>query len=77
MTMKNVKNNLVGHALIWAAMMISISLITKGSEKSFHILLIMIAGWCATHMLVTGSKAFWRAECEAIRGLMISSKSRE
>lgn len=77
MTVKNTKSKLTGHALIWAAMMIAISLILQNSEKSFHVFLIMIAGWYATQTMIMSSKAIWRAECDAYREMMGASKPKE
>ena len=62
--------NLVGIALVWAAMMIAVSLVVKDAEKSQALITLMIAGWIATGGLSGSSSAFYKAECSMFRRMI-------
>jgi len=70
--MKNQKKTkpLIGNAIIWAAMMIAVGLLTKGNENSQFLIVLMIAGWFATQSLIVGPKALMAAECALFRRLV-------
>ena len=42
----------VGNALIWASVMLASSWVTKGSEGSQELVMIMIVGWFMSSLLV-------------------------
>ena len=67
--MKNQKNGkiLIGNAIIWAAMMIAVSLLTKGNENSQFISLLMILGWFSTQSLMVSPKEAAAADCATLR----------
>lgn len=58
---------LIGNAIIWAAMMIAVSLLTKGSENSQLINLLMILGWFSTQSLMVSPKEAVAADCAVLR----------
>ena len=67
--MSNQKNGkiLIGNAIIWAAVMIAVSLLTKGHENSQFISLLMILGWFSTQSLMLSPKKALAAECAMLR----------
>lgn len=69
--MNNQKNGklLIGNAIIWAAIMIAVSLLTKGNENSQFINLLMIVGWFSTQSLMVSPKEAMAADCAIIRRL--------
>jgi len=65
MTDRKTSKKLIANAVIWAAMMIAVSHLTKGSENSQFIVMLMIMGWFGTQNLISPSNA--TAECAALR----------
>lgn len=45
-------SHLIANALIWAAMIIAMTLLTKSEDNSSMIVLLMIAGWMATQNII-------------------------
>ena len=66
----NMGKKLVGNAIIWAAVMIAVSLLTKGNENSQFINLLMILGWFSTQSMIQSPKAAMAAECAMLRRLL-------
>jgi len=62
--------NLVGIAIVWATMMIAVSLIVKDAEKIQALILLMVAGWIATGGFTGTSSAFYKAECRMFRRMI-------
>jgi len=62
--------NLVGIAIVWAAMMIAVSIVVKDAEKIQALILLMVAGWIATGGFTGSSSAFYKAECRMFRRLI-------
>lgn len=53
---KKVKKNAaigVGNAVIWASVMLASAWVTKGSEGSQDLLMILIVGWLMSSFLIT------------------------
>lgn len=42
----------VGNAVIWASVMLASSLVTKGTEGSQDLVMIMIVGWFMSSLLI-------------------------
>jgi hypothetical protein len=42
----------VGNAIIWASVMLASSLVVRGSEGSPDLVMIMVAGWFASSLLL-------------------------
>ncbi len=52
MIKKNAINNKVANALIWASMMIALSLLMMDSKNGGMMLLLMVGGWLASNKLM-------------------------
>ena len=46
----------VGNAIIWAAVMLASAMVTRGSEGAGDLLLILMAGWFASSVLLLKRK---------------------
>ena len=46
----------VGNAVVWAAVMLASAIVTRGTEASGDLLIILIAGWFASSTLFVGKK---------------------
>lgn len=46
----------VGNAIIWAAVMLASAMVTRGTEASGDLLIVLIAGWFASSLLFVGKK---------------------
>jgi len=75
-THKNAKL-LIGNAVIWAALMIAISLLVKGNENSQFINLLMILGWFSAQSLIVSPKEAAAADCAMIRRLFGRGENKE
>lgn len=60
------KNPII-NALVWAGLMIAVSLMTKDHENSSAILLMMIGGWIATGGLSSETR---KAECAMFKRML-------
>jgi hypothetical protein len=49
--LKNKSAAPVGNAIIWASVMLASAMVTKGSEGSGDLVMIMVAGWFASSLL--------------------------
>lgn len=74
MSAKLLKKIMISNAILWAAAMLSISYVLKGSEQSSNVLMLLIFLSTASIIGLGGFRNSAKAECEFIKSKFKSAK---
>ncbi|MDJ0653313.1 MAG: hypothetical protein QNJ40_04090 [Xanthomonadales bacterium] len=61
------KNKIIGNAVLWASLMIASALLVGDSDNAPALLMLMIAGWYASQLVLTQAGDALRREWACIR----------
>ena len=73
--MSEQKQSTIGHAIIWAATMIALSIVFADHENSQMIIFLMLAGWISSQALVQTPGDVFAKKCVLFRRVVTGRKS--